>query len=81
MDDELTEEERKVLAVEAAWWREGGRKATVIQEAGMSTGHYYLVLNRAISKPAAIREDPELIRRLTSLRAKRALERHGNRGN
>ena len=75
----LSDEERQVLSVEDSWWRSRIKKSDALQATGMSSTHYYLVLNRALAKPAAELENPELVRRLKRLREKRGNERHNAR--
>lgn len=73
----LSEEERSVLEYEQSWWRYARTKADAIRCLGMSSAHYYVVLGKALDKPAALFEYPELVRRLLRLRERRAAERHG----
>ena len=77
--DPLTPEEVRVLECEETWAQRGLRKNLAIEELGMTVSHYYLVLNRAIAKPIATLENPELVRRLKAMRAVRESERFGRR--
>ena len=77
--DPLTPEEVRVLECEETWAQRGLRKNLAIAELGMTVSHYYLVLNRAIAKPIATLENPELVRRLKAMRAVRESERFGRR--
>lgn len=76
----LTEKERMVLEFEGQWWKQAPTKQEAIRTLGMSTAQYYLVLGRAMGKPAALFEYPELVRRLQRLRELRGAERHGSPG-
>lgn len=76
---QLTDEEARVLEFEGTWEKMGVRKNVAITQLGMSVSHYYIVLNRAIEKPIAELENPELVRRLKRMRAVRETERYGRR--
>ena len=76
---ELSTEELAILDFEQNWTGRAAKKNDAIAALGMTPAHYYLVLGRLVDRPAALMENPELIRRLRRLRAQRAAERHGDR--
>jgi hypothetical protein len=72
----LTARELDILAFERAWWRRGGRKEEAIREEfGISAARYYQVLGALLESPAALREDPMLVKRLQRLRDARTVRR------
>jgi hypothetical protein len=72
----LSARELDILAFERAWWRRGGRKEEAIREEfGISAARYYQVLGALIETPAALREDPMLVKRLQRLRDARTVRR------
>lgn len=73
----LTDDERRILECEQNWWTIARTKHEAIRELGLSSPQYYLILGRALDKPAAAFEFPELVGRLTRLRERRSAERHG----
>lgn len=73
---DLTERDRAILALEAAWPRHGGTKEEVIRtQLGMSAARYYQLLGRLIDSEAALEHDPMLVRRLRRIRDSRAARR------
>jgi hypothetical protein len=73
---DLTERDRAILALEAAWPRHGGSKEEAIRaKLGMSPARYYQLLGRLIDSEAALDHDPMLIRRLRRLRDTRSRTR------
>ncbi|MGT2426148.1 DUF3263 domain-containing protein [Amnibacterium kyonggiense] len=73
---ELTARELAILAFERAWWRRGGKKEEAIREEfGVSAARYYQMLGALIETPAALREDPMLVKRLQRLRDARTVRR------
>jgi hypothetical protein len=73
---ELSARDLDILAFERAWWRRGGRKEEAIREEfGISAARYYQVLGALIETPAALREDPMLVKRLQRLRDARTVRR------
>lgn len=73
---DLTERDRAILALEAAWPRHGGAKEEAIRaQLGMSAARYYQLLGRLIDSEAALAHDPVLVRRLRRLRDSRATQR------
>jgi len=77
---ELTEREREILAFERSWWKQGGSKERAVREAfDMSATRYYQILNALIDSPAALVEDPMLVRRLRRQRVARQRQRAARR--
>jgi hypothetical protein len=75
-DTSLAARDLDILAFERAWWRRGGRKEEAIREEfGISAARYYQVLGALIETPAALREDPMLVKRLQRLRDARTVRR------
>lgn len=73
---ELTSRDTAMLAFERAWWRRGGVKEEAIREEfGISAARYYQLLGALIDSPAALIEDPMLVKRLQRLRDARAVRR------
>ena len=73
---ELSARDLAMLAFERAWWRRGGIKEEAIREEfGISTARYYQLLGALIDSPAALREEPMLVKRLQRLRDARAVRR------
>ncbi|MFN2614620.1 MAG: DUF3263 domain-containing protein [Actinomycetota bacterium] len=76
----LGEREREILAFERTWWKIGGSKERAVRDRfGMSATRYYQVLNQLIDSPAALTEDPMLVRRLRRQRASRQKQRAARR--
>lgn len=72
----LTDRDRAILALEAAWPRHGGPKEETIRaELGMSPARYYQLLGRLIDTEEALEHDPLLVRRLRRIRDSRAARR------
>lgn len=73
---DLTDRDRAILALEAAWPRHGGTKEEVIRtKLGMSPARYYQLLGRLIDTEQALDHDPLLVRRLRRLRERRTDQR------
>ncbi|HCS61416.1 MAG TPA: DUF3263 domain-containing protein [Microbacterium sp.] len=73
---DLTDRDRAILALEAAWPRHGGTKEEVIRSTlGMSPARYYQLLGRLIDTEQALEHDPLLVRRLRRLRERRTDQR------
>ncbi|UWF77049.1 MULTISPECIES: DUF3263 domain-containing protein [Microbacterium] len=76
MSGELTDRDRAILALEAAWPRHGGMKEETIRaQLGMSPARYYQLLGRLIDSEAALEHDPLLVRRLRRIRDTRSAQR------
>lgn len=72
----LSARDRRMLAFERAWWRQGGVKEEAIREEfGISTARYYQLLGTLIDSPAALAEDPMLVKRLQRIRDARTVGR------
>lgn len=73
---DLTERDRAMLALEAAWPRHNGAKEQTIRaQLGMSPARYYQLLARLIDTEAALEHDPLLVRRLRRIRDTRRVQR------
>lgn len=73
---DLTERDRAMLVLEAAWPMHNGAKEEAIRSAlGMSAARYYQVLARLIETEQALQLDPVLVRRLRRIRDSRATQR------
>jgi uncharacterized protein DUF3263 len=78
--DELSPREREILAFERQWWRYAGAKEQAIRERfGLSGTRYYQLLNALLEKPAALRADPMLVKRLRRTRSARSRRRVARR--
>jgi hypothetical protein len=72
----LSARDLAILAFERAWWRRGGMKEEAVREEfGISTARYYQLLGTLIDTPAALQEDPMLVKRLQRIRDARAVRR------
>lgn len=72
----LSARDLAMLAFERAWWRRGGMKEEAIREEfGISTARYYQLLGVLIDTPAALQEDPMLVKRLQRIRDARTVRR------
>jgi hypothetical protein len=77
---ELSRRDRDILAFERQWWQFAGAKEQAIKEMfSLSPTRYYQVLNEVIDNPAALAEDPLLVRRLRRLRTSRQKARSARR--
>ncbi|HEY8294966.1 MAG TPA: DUF3263 domain-containing protein [Micrococcaceae bacterium] len=69
-----------ILALERQWWKYSGAKEQAIRELfGMSSTHYYQILNALIDTEAALAHDPMLVKRLRRLRTTRQQARTARR--
>ncbi len=76
----LSRRDRDILAFERQWWQYAGAKEQAIKERfDLSPTRYYQVLNAIIDNPAALAEDPLLVRRLRRLRTSRQKTRSARR--
>lgn len=76
----LGRRDRDILAFERQWWQYAGAKEQAIKERfDLSPTRYYQVLNEIIDNPAALAEDPLLVRRLRRLRTSRQKTRSARR--
>ena len=77
---ELTEQERAILAFERQWWQVAGAKDQAVRdEFGLSSTRYYQLLNALIDQPAVLIADPMLVKRLQRLRSSRERARSARR--
>jgi hypothetical protein len=73
---ELGARDLAMLAFERASWRHAGQKEEAIREEfGISAARYYQLLGALIDTPAALQEDPMLVKRLQRLRDARTVRR------
>lgn len=78
--DELTERDLTILAFEHHWWKHQGAKEQAIKdELDLSATRYYQLLRAIIDKPAALRHDPMLVKRLRRLQETRQGARSAHR--
>ena len=76
----LSARDREILEFERHWWKYAGAKETAVRDKfDMSSTRYYQVLNEVIDNPAALAEDPLLVRRLRRLRTSRQKARSARR--
>jgi len=79
-EGDLSRRDREILAFERQWWKYAGAKEQAIRELfDMSATRYYQLLNALIDTPAALAEDPMLVKRLRRLRATRQRQRSARR--
>jgi len=79
-DQGLSRRDRDILSFERKWWQYAGLKEQAIKEMfDLSPTRYYQVLNNVIDNPAALAEDPLLVRRLRRLRSTRQKTRSARR--
>jgi hypothetical protein len=78
--DQLTHREAEILEFERQWWRLAGAKEQAVADRfGLSSTRYYQLLNGLIDRPAALRTDPMLVKRLQRLRLQRERARSARR--
>lgn len=76
----LSEQDKKILALERQWWKYAGAKDQAINEQlNMSAVAYYQALNRLIDTEAALSHDPMLVKRLRRQRETRQRARVSRR--
>lgn len=76
----LSERDADILAFERQWWKYPGAKEQAVREKfAMSATRYYQVLNALLDNPAALAQDPLLVKRLCRLRAIRQRNRSAKR--
>ena len=77
----LTERELDMLAFERTWWTFDEPKELLIRSRfACSTDEYYQSLNRVIDHPAALLNDPLVVRRLRRSRERRRRARMDGAG-
>jgi hypothetical protein len=68
----ISARDREILAFEREWWKHVGSKEQAVRERfGVSATRYYQILNELVESPAAMAEDPMLVKRLRRMRATR----------
>lgn len=73
---DLTAREIEILDFERSWWKHAGVKEQAIREHfDMSATRYYQILNELLENPAAMEQDPILVKRLKRLRTYRQRQR------
>ncbi|MBC3842894.1 DUF3263 domain-containing protein [Streptacidiphilus sp. 4-A2] len=76
MEDELTDRDRAVLALEARPWPSPGAKEAAIRaQLDLAPVRYYQLLNGLLDRQAALAHDPLLVNRLRRLREQRRARR------
>lgn len=76
----LSDRDREILAIENLFWQYAGAKEQAIRDRlDMSTTRYYQALNALLDNEAALAEQPLLVKRLRSIRAKRQRSRAARR--
>lgn len=76
----LSERDRAILDFEHHRWRDAGEKHHAIrQQFGISAARYYQLLGVLIDSPAALAEDPLLVKRLQRIRDGRIASRAARR--
>jgi len=79
-DSALTDRDREILAFERQWWKYAGAKEQAVRDLfDMSSTRYYQVLNALIDRPAALEQDPMLVKRLRRMRQSRQRARSARR--
>lgn len=77
---ELSPREREILTFEREWWRYADAKEAAIRERlGLTSEEYYRALTAVIEIPAALAQDPLLVRRLRRQRLVRQRQRQATR--
>jgi Protein of unknown function (DUF3263) len=77
---QLSARDAEILAFERQWWKFAGAKEQAVRDKfGMSATRYYQTLNALIDEPAALAQDPLLVKRLRRLRATRQRSRSAKR--
>lgn len=77
---DLTPLEAEILEFERQWWRLAGAKEQVIRDRfGLTSTRYHQQLNALLDRPAALRADPMLVKRLQRLRSARDRDRAARR--
>ena len=76
----LSERDQEILAFERQWWKYSGAKEQAVRELfDMTATRYYQVLNALIDSPAALAQDPMLVKRLRRMRSTRQRARTARR--
>lgn len=78
--DALSGRDAEILAFERQWWKFAGAKEQAVRELfDLSPTRYYQLLNALIDSPAALAQDPMLVKRLRRMRASRQRARSARR--
>lgn len=76
----LSRREQEILLFERSWFKLQGAKEQAIREQfDLAPSRYYQLLNALIDNPAALQQDPMLVKRLQRLRASRMRQRTARR--
>jgi Protein of unknown function (DUF3263) len=76
----LSARDVEILAFERQWWKFAGAKEQAVRDKfAMSATRYYQTLNALIDNPAALAQDPLLVKRLRRLREARQRSRSAKR--
>ena len=68
----LSQRDREILAFEREWFKHVGAKDSEVRARfGISATRYYQILNELLASPAAMSEDPMLVKRLQRMRSSR----------
>jgi hypothetical protein len=77
---QLSARDVEILAFERQWWKFAGAKEQAVRDKfGTSATRYYQTLNALIDDPAALAQDPLLVKRLRRLREARQRSRSAKR--
>ena len=77
---QLSARDVEILAFERQWWKFAGAKEQAVRDKfGVSATRYYQTLNALIDDPAALAQDPLLVKRLRRLREARQRSRSAKR--
>ncbi|SEB98083.1 Protein of unknown function [Paramicrobacterium humi] len=74
--DALSERDIAILDFERQWWKHAGTKEEAIRARfALSSARYYQLLAALIKRPAALKHDPMLVKRLQRVRDQRMAAR------
>lgn len=77
-DGPLDERDQALLDFERDWSAHAGHKDEAVRARfGISSARYYQLLNRVLTRPAALAYDPLTVRRLRRRREQRSAQRAG----
>ena len=80
MSEELSDVEKAMLRFEGRYWRLTGVKERAIRDTfDMSSTDYYHALARLIERPAAMQENPIVVKKLLAQRESRSQARRQRR--
>lgn len=76
----LSDRDKEILAFERKWYRYAGAKEEAIRSKfDLSAASYFQILNSLLDSPAALAQDPMLVKRLRRMRFARQGERTARR--